>query len=197
MGRLSGKSALVLGVAPGNTGEAIARRFAEHGSEVMIAGRRETALRESVDTLKVKSQVCDIHHEADIQRLVAQTTAALGKMDVAVNAVGWGLLKPFEDNTREDLEKMALTQFIGPFQLLQQLVKAMTAGGSIIQISSVTATIMFDDHAAYMGTKAAMDHIIRCVAHEYGARGIRANSISPGGIADTPMSAGGLTAAAR
>jgi len=47
----------------------------------------------------------------------------------------------------------------------------MTRGGSIIQISSATATIMLDNHAAYMGTKAGIDHVVRCVANEFGARG--------------------------
>jgi NAD(P)-dependent dehydrogenase (short-subunit alcohol dehydrogenase family) len=65
----------------------------------------------------------------------------------------------------------------------------MTGGGSIVQISSATATIMLEDHAAYMGTKAGADHVLRCVANEFGARGIRANSISPG-LTDTPMTAG-------
>jgi NAD(P)-dependent dehydrogenase (short-subunit alcohol dehydrogenase family) len=64
-------------------------------------------------------------------------------------------------------------------------------GGSIIQISSATATIMLDNHAAYMGTKAGTDHLIRCVANEYGERGVRANSISPG-LTDTPMTAAAM-----
>ena len=68
----------------------------------------------------------------------------------------------------------------------------MAAGGSIIQISSATATILFHDHAAYMGTKAGTDHVIRCVAEEFGAKGIRANSISPG-LTDTPMNAAAKT----
>jgi len=65
-------------------------------------------------------------------------------------------------------------------------------GGSIIQISSATATIMLNDHAAYMGTKAGTDHVIRCVAHEFGKEGIRANSISPG-LTDTPMTSDAKT----
>ena len=48
---------------------------------------------------------------------------------------------------------------------------------------------MFHDHAAYMGTKAGTDHVIRCVANEFGAEGIRANSILPGWIA-TDMTQG-------
>lgn len=106
--------------------------------------------------------------------------------------MGWGLLKPFLENTKAELEQMAAVQFTGPFQYFQALLRTMNDGGSIIQISSVTATIMFDDHAAYMGTKAGMDHIIRCIAHEFGGRGIRANSIAAGGVADTPMSGGGM-----
>jgi NAD(P)-dependent dehydrogenase (short-subunit alcohol dehydrogenase family) len=68
------------------------------------------------------------------------------------------------------------------------MIKAMTRGGSLIQISSATATIMLNDYSAYMGTKAGFDHVIRCIANEFGDRGIRANSISPG-LTDTPMNA--------
>ena len=70
----------------------------------------------------------------------------------------------------------------------QAVLEVMARGGSIIQISSATAKIMLNDHAAYMGTKAGTDHVIRCIAHEFGQRGIRANSISPG-LTDTPMTA--------
>lgn len=64
----------------------------------------------------------------------------------------------------------------------------MPNGGSIIQISSAVATIMLDDHAAYMGTKAGTDHVIRSIANEFGAQNIRANSIAPG-LTATPMAA--------
>jgi NAD(P)-dependent dehydrogenase (short-subunit alcohol dehydrogenase family) len=84
-------------------------------------------------------------------------------------------------------------QFKGPFFFFQAMIEAMDKGGSIIQISSATATIMLNDHAAYMGTKAGTDHVIRCVANEFGVRGIRANSISPG-LTETPMTGGNLNA---
>src|SRR5207253_6273488 len=85
--------------------------------------------------------------------------------------------------------KMTDLQFIGPYFFYQAMIEVMDGGGSIIQISSATATIMLNDHAAYMGCKAGADHVIRCVANEFGSRGIRANSISPG-LTDTPMTAG-------
>ncbi|WP_380872830.1 alcohol dehydrogenase [Sphingomonas sp. DBB INV C78] len=190
--RLKGKAALVLGVAPGNVGEAIARRYKDEGAKVMIAGRRGDALGEVASAIGVDSQVCDITVQADVDRLVAEAAGRLGGLDIGVNATGWGLLKPFLDHDRADLDQMNAVQFTGPFQFFQALLRTMTKGGSIIQISSVTATIMFDHHAAYMGTKAGLDHVVRCIAHEFGHQGIRANSIAPGGVADAPMSGGGL-----
>ena len=190
--RLKGRKALVLGVAPGNVGDGIARRFAEHGAQVMIAGRRADALEAAASGYGARWHSCDITREADVKALVAAALEEMDGLDIGVNATGWGLLKPFLEHDRDDLDRMAALQFSGPFQFFQALVAAMTEGGSIIQISSVTATIMFDHHAAYMGTKAGLDHVVRCIAHEFGHRGIRANSIAPGGIADAPMSGGGL-----
>ncbi|WP_044873005.1 SDR family oxidoreductase [Pseudomonas sp. LFM046] len=190
--RLEGKAALVLGVAPGNVGEAIARRYLDQGARVLVAGRRADALNAVAADLGCDARVCDITVEDQVNALVADAVQRLGGLDIGVNASGWGLLKPFLDHSRNDLEQMNAIQFSGPFQYFQALLRHMPAGGSIIQISSVTATIMFDQHAAYMGTKAGIDHVIRCIAHEFGHRGIRANSIAPGGVADAPMSGGGL-----
>ena len=103
-----------------------------------------------------------------------------------MNSTGWGYLSPFLDSTEEDIDRIMDLQFKGPFFFYQAMIEAMEHGGSIIQISSATATIMLNNHAAYMGTKAGADHVIRCVANEFGARGIRANSISPGAT-DSPM----------
>jgi 2-hydroxycyclohexanecarboxyl-CoA dehydrogenase len=191
-GRVESKVAVVLGVAAGNMGHAIAKRLAEEGAKVMVAGRRQEPLEQAAADIGAASCICDITIEADIARLIQTTLNRFSRIDVGINATGWGLLKPFFETTREELDLMAAIQFTGPFQFFQTLVKAMPTGGSLMQISSVTATIMFDNHAAYMGTKAGMDHVMRTIAHEFGSQGIRANSIAPGGTADTPMSGGGL-----
>lgn len=191
-GRLSGRKALVLGVAPGNVGAAIADIYRRHGAEVTVAGRRAEAVEAVARAIGASAAQCDITEEADVNRLVAESAGRMGGIDIAVNSTGWGLLKPFLETSRAELDAMAALQFSGPFQFFQALLRTMESG-SIIQISSVTATIMFDDHAAYMGTKAGLDHVVRCIAHEFGERGIRANSIAAGGIADAPMSGGGLS----
>ncbi len=188
-GRLAGKRAVVLGAAGhDNMGQAIARRFAAEGARVTVAGRHPDELQRLAGKIDGHAVTADITVPADMAELARRSVALMGGIDIAVNATGWGLLKPFLDTTPDELSRMTALQFTGPFTFFQEMLRAMTGGGSIIQISSATATIMLNDHAAYMGTKAGTDHLIRCVAHEFGARGIRANSISPG-LTDTPMNA--------
>lgn len=189
MGRLEGKRALVVGAAGvGNMGQEIARRFAQEGAQVAVAGRKRDVLDALAGDIGGFAVDCDFSDRASIFAMVDATRAALGGIDIAVNATGWGLLKPFLDTTDEDFDRMYALQLRGPFQFLQALIPAMEMGGSIIQISSATATIMFHDHDAYMATKAGTDHLVRSVANQFGDRSIRVNSISPG-LTETPMTA--------
>lgn len=196
MKRFEGKVVIVVGAAgKGNMGQCIARRFAGEGATVVVAGRHAEPLDQLVNDIGGASRLCDFTRKEDIDALVAFTCERYGRVDVGINATGWGLLKPFEDTSEQELQAMMDLQFKGPFQFMQALVKAMrqnpTPCGSIIMISSATATIMLENHAAYMGTKAGTDHVVRCVANEFGCFGIRANSISPG-ITRTPMSGDAL-----
>ena len=192
--RLKGKRAVIIGAAGNNNmGQVIARHFIDEGAQVVVSGRK----REFLDSFaaahagKAFAATCDITRKADTDALAAAATKAMGGVDIAVNATGWGLLKPFLETTEEELQQIADLQFKGPFLFFQSMIEAMKDGGSLIQISSATATIMLNDHAAYMGTKAGTDHVVRCIANEFGDRGIRANSISPG-LTDTPMTAAGM-----
>lgn len=192
MGRLEGKGAVVLGAAGrDNMGQVIARRFAEEGARVLVAGRTLDELQRFARDVGGEAVECDITSRDEVFALQDVARAKIGGVQVAVNATGWGYLAPFLENTEEELRKITELQFIGPVYFYQAMVKAMveSGGGSLIQISSATATIMLNDHAAYMGTKAGTDHVIRCVANEFGEKGVRANSISPG-LTDTPMTAG-------
>lgn len=191
-GRLEGKKAIVLGASSeGNMGQVIAQRLIDEGAEVLVAGRKEAVLKAFADKTGCHWTSCDITDEASVNALADTAVATMGGIDIAINSTGWGLLKPFLDVTREDLDAMTALQLVGPHQFFQAMVRKMARslggrGGSIITISSATATIMLNDHAIYMGTKAGTDHIVRCIAHEFGREGIRANSISPG-LTDTPM----------
>ena len=188
MGKLAGKVASIVGAAgPDNMGQVIARRFAEEGAKVVVSGRREAPLQTLATEIDGAWVGCDFSRRDSIHHMLDDVVTRFGRLDIAVNATGWGLLKPLTETTEEDLERIVDLQFKGPFFWLQKLVQILSGnGGSIIQISSATAKIMLDNHAAYMGTKAGIDHVIRTVANEFGEFGIRANSISPG-LTETPM----------
>ena len=194
MGRLEGKTAVILGASsPDNMGQHIARRFIAEGAQVLVSGRKADVLEAFAQASGSRWATCDLTSEDSVNTLADIAQRELGGIDIAINATGWGLLKPFLDTTHDDLMDMTALQYVGPFHFCQAMIRKMAKsmggrGGSIIQISSATAKIMLNDHAAYMGTKAGTDHVIRCVAHEFGAEGIRANSISPG-LTDTPMTA--------
>jgi NAD(P)-dependent dehydrogenase (short-subunit alcohol dehydrogenase family) len=189
MGKLEGKGAVVLGAANrDNMAQVIARRFHDEGATVVVAGRRMEELQRFAEEIGGYALPCDIADRDQLFALAREAKAKLGHIDIALNGTGWGLLKPFLETTAEELDRITDIQFKGPYYFLQAMVENMDRGGSIIQISSATATIMLNDHAAYMGTKAGTDHVVRCVANEFGTRGIRANSISPG-LTDTPMTA--------
>lgn len=187
MARLAGKAAIVIGAGgQGNMGQAIARRFADEGAKVVVAGRDATELARFAHEIGGAWAVCDITDETGLASLAKTATDRFGGLDIAVNATGWGLLKPFLDTTKAEIDRMAALQFTGSFLFYQAMLREMRDGGSLVQISSATASIMLENHAAYMGTKAGADHVLRCVANEFGHRGIRANSIAPGFTA-TPM----------
>lgn len=189
MSQLANKVAIILGAAgKDNMGQVIARRLHAEGAQVVVAGRHLDELERFSAEIDGLGVYCDITSKADIEKLFAAAIERFGHVDTVVNATGWGLLKSFEDTTEDDLKKMCDLQYIGPYMLFQEAVKRVIAPASLIQISSATASIMFEDHSAYMGTKAGIDHVVRCIANEYGSKGVRANSISPG-LTDTPMTA--------
>ena len=194
MGKLEGKSAIVLGAATaGNMGQVIARAFASEGARVMVSGRNETALAELSKDIGGQYTLCDITQHDDLKSLAVQTKSAFDRIDIAVNAVGWGFSKSVTDIEDAELEKMVAVQFTGVHHFLGEMVRGMMdndpQGGSIIQISSATTQALINNYAAYIGTKTGADALIRCVANDYGQFGLRANSISPA-LTETPMTQG-------
>ncbi len=187
-GRLNGKVALVLGAGSvHNMGQAIAVRFAAAGAKVLVAGRQEAELQALAARIGGAYQICDITDEAQLAVLASRTRTEFGRLDIAVNATGVNQVKPFLDVDRDDLMRVVNVQLIGVFQFLQAVLREIEDNGSIIQISSISASAMLPNHAAYMSTKAAGDTLVRSLALDFGHRGIRVNSIAPGPTLDTPM----------
>lgn len=184
---LQDKVAIVLGAAGcGNMAQGIVHTLLQHGAKVIAAGRNAEELVRFAGQMGCDHAVADVTDETQLAALAQQALDSHGGLDIAINAAGSGLLVPFLEMTREQLEELTRLQFVGSILFYQAMLRVMREGGSLIQISSATATIMLEDHAAYMGTKAGTEHVVRCIANEFGARGIRANCIAPG-FTVTPM----------
>lgn len=184
---LTGKVAVVLGAGgQDNMGQAIARKLAAAGAKVVVTGRQEAPLKALASEIAGDWMLCDIAKKADVEALASEVVRRHGKIDISVNATGWGLLKSLHEITEEELEQIIALQFKGVHYFLSAFVRAMPKGGSLMQISSATTQCIIDDHAAYIGTKSGAEALIRCVANQYGPQGIRANTVSPG-FTDTPM----------
>ncbi|NBW75613.1 MAG: SDR family oxidoreductase [Sphingomonadaceae bacterium] len=191
MGRLAGKKAVVLGAASkNNMGQTIARLFAREGAEVMVAGRKAGPLKELAAEIGGHYALCDITKRAEVQALADAAVAKMGRVDAAINASGWGLLASLIDTTEEQLDQIVDLQFKGVHHFLQAFVERMIAqspsGGSLISLSSATTQAVINNHAAYIGTKAGTEALIRCVANDYGQYGIKANTVSPA-FTESPM----------
>lgn len=190
MAQLTDKVAIVLGAStePG-MGSAIARLFAAEGAKVVVAARNTGPLEQLAWDIGGSWQACDLTSQPDLERLVQVTLERYGRLDIAVNAAGVGMSKPFAETSADDLDHVYRIHLKGPFQFLQSVLPAMSVGGSIIMLSSAIAQLGFNDHAAYGACKAAGEHVVRAVADEYGVRGIRINSIAPG-LTDSGMTQG-------
>lgn len=189
MKRLAGKVAVVLGAAgEGNMAQVMARCFAAEGARVVVAGRREDPLRALAAEIGGEHALCDITRKAEVEALAQGAVQRHGRVHVAVNATGWGLLGKLLDTTEEQMDRISALQFKGQFFFLQAFVGRMAAagGGSVISISSASVYALLNHHAAYIATKAAGDALVRCFANEFGAKGVRVNSIAPG-MTESPM----------
>ncbi len=193
MGRLSGKTALITGAARG-IGRAIALGFAAEGANLIICdlnleSLREVALRAESQGATVLARQTDVAAREQVQTLVDDGIAEFGMIHTLVNNAGIFFNAPFEQTTDEQYDRIMAVNVKSVFLLSQIVIRHWLRHeihGTIVNLASIGAAVAFVDSAAYCTTKGAVAAMTRCIALEYGPRGIRANSIAPG-IIDTPM----------
>lgn len=180
-GRLDNKVAVILGASdPRSMGAATARRFAQEGAKLVLAARREAAVKAIADELGATAIACDITDEAQLAALAKAAVDTYGKLDIAVNYAGVEGSAMLLETTAETFRQQAEVHFVGTGLFLKQMALAMTGGGSIITASSLTALVQAPGQAAYAGSKGGADVLVRVAANELGERGIRVNSLCPG-----------------
>jgi len=136
----------------------------------------------------VAAQPCDITDWAQCKALAEAALARFGRLDAAVNSAGFEDNAPVAALEPARVEKMVAVQFTGALYFIQHMANAMAqgGGGSIITVSSLTATLVAEGYAPYAGAKAGINHASRIAASEFGPQRVRVNVISPTTV-ETPM----------
>jgi NAD(P)-dependent dehydrogenase (short-subunit alcohol dehydrogenase family) len=188
-GSLTDRVAIVVG-GSGGFGEAIAKRFVADGAKVIISARNAEKLEEVAKSIGAAGAIaCDVTSFEQVKALADQVVSEYGRLDIACNASGYEDFCPVAALEPERVEKMVAVQFTGALYFIQHMANAMTAGGSISTIGSLTATLTAEGYAPYAGAKAGINHATRIAASEYGAQGVRINVVSAT-LVETPMTEG-------
>jgi NAD(P)-dependent dehydrogenase (short-subunit alcohol dehydrogenase family) len=187
MKRLEGKVAVVTGGNSG-IGLATAKRLQEEGARVAISGRSKKTLDEAVKTIGngVLAVQSDVAKLADIDKLFAEVSTKLGKIDVLFVNAGVAKFAPLADTPESVFDEQFDINIKGSYFTIQKALPFLNDGASIILNTSVVDSKGTAGASAYAATKAALRSLARTAATELVGRGIRVNTVAPGPIV-TPI----------
>jgi NAD(P)-dependent dehydrogenase (short-subunit alcohol dehydrogenase family) len=184
--RLDGKVAVITGASSG-LGVAFAEGLAEAGADIAICARRVEKLEQTRSRVEATGRRCiavpaDVAKPEDCQRFVDAAVSELGRVDILINNAGIGTAAPATREQPDEFRRVIDINLNGSYWMAQACGRAMTDGGSIINIGSVLgSTTAGLPQAAYASSKAAIIGLTRDLAQQWtGRKGIRVNALAPG-----------------
>jgi NAD(P)-dependent dehydrogenase (short-subunit alcohol dehydrogenase family) len=181
--RLEGKVAVVTGGNSG-IGLATAKRLQEEGARVAFSGRNKETLEEAVRTIGngVVAVQADVAKLADVDKLYAEVSQKLGKIDVLFVNAGVAKFAPLSETSEDVYDQQFDINIKGAYFTIQKALPLLNDGASIILNTSVADSKGNEGTSAYSATKAALRSLARTAAAELAERGIRVNAVAPGPI---------------
>lgn len=186
MNMLNGKVALITGASAG-IGQATAVELAKSGAHLALVARREERLRQvaadcerwGVQALPI---VADVAQNADIERIVQETTARFGRIDLLINNAGLSMGGPLADYDPDTIRRLVDVNLVAPIQLTRAVLPTMFAQGAghIVNVSSIASETRNAGYSVYIATKAGLNGFSWALHQEVADKGVRVSVVMPG-----------------
>jgi L-xylulose reductase len=173
----AGKSVLVTGAGKG-IGRSIVRLLAARGAEVVALSRTQADLDSLAEEAGCRIVLADLSDAVETRK----AALAAQPVDLLVNCAGFTILESVLDVTAESFDTLMAINTRAALIMSQEYARARIAAGregAIVNVSSLSSTVGFADHAAYCASKGALDAMSRVMANELGRHGIRVNCVNP------------------
>ncbi|HXF64927.1 MAG TPA: glucose 1-dehydrogenase [Caldilineaceae bacterium] len=191
---LEGKVALVTG-ASGGIGRALAAGLAEAGAAVAVHGRKVDEVNKSCEQVEAAGRrslplVAELSERGAVQRLVDETCAHLGRLDILINCAATNRRKPIAEVTEDDYDFIMNVNLKSLYFLTQAAYPVMReqGGGKVIHVGSINVQYALDTVSVYGASKGGVHQLTKIMAVEWAPDNIQVNCIVPGFIY-TPLSA--------
>jgi len=191
---IKGKTVIIAGGAK-NLGGLIARDLAQQGARAVAVHYNSAGSKADADATVAAVKAAgaqavafqaDLTSAGAMEKLFADTVAAVGRPDIAINTVGKVLKKPFTEISEAEYDEMSAVNAKSAFFFLKEAGRHVNDNGKICTLVTSLLGAYTPFYAAYAGTKAPVEHYTRAASKEFGARGISVTAVGPGPM-DTPF----------
>ncbi len=184
--RLAGRTAVITGGAAG-MGRAASIAISAEGSKVIILDINEKDGAETVKMIEAEGGFAlfiktDVSKASEVDAAFERVAAEVGPYDILFNHAGTIIVKPLDDSTEEDYDRLMDINVKSAFLVCRRAVKQMSdnGGGSIVITASIASELGYPLESLYCMSKGAVLQLARTISAEYRDRGIRCNAVCPG-----------------